>query len=411
MHADVVIIGGGLAGLACALTLREHGREPLILEAGDAPGGRVRTDVQDGFLLDRGFQVLQTWYPEARRFLDYDALDLRPFETGALVRFGGRLHRVSDVWRRPGRLPEMILSPVGHWTDKLRLLGLRRQCLRGDLEALYGAHERDAITHLREMGFSRRIIERFFKPFFSGVFFEPELQVSSRAFEFVFRAFALGDTALPARGMETIPQQLAARLPAGTLRLNTRVERLEGRRLILQSGEQLEAGAVVVATAGTEAGRLLGDAGPFPTRGTTSLYFDAPAAPFQGPYLLVNGEGRGRINNVVCPGQVSEHYVPAGRQLVGVNLHGAECEPEALEEAVRGELEDWFGGQVRDWRWITGYRIPEALPVQHPPVPYPGAVELRRGEALWVCGEYHSAPSIQWALHSGRRAAEGIAAA
>ncbi|MFP4080093.1 MAG: protoporphyrinogen/coproporphyrinogen oxidase, partial [Ectothiorhodospira sp.] len=360
MHADVVIIGGGLAGLACALTLREQGREPLILEAGDAPGGRVRTDVQDGFLLDRGFQVLQTWYPEARRFLDYDALDLRPFETGALVRFGGRMHRVSDVWRRPGRLAEMMFSPVGHWTDKLRLLGLRRQCLRGDLEALYGAHERDAITHLREMGFSLRIIERFFKPFFSGVFFEPELQVSSRAFEFVFRAFALGDTALPTRGMEAIPRQLAARLPAGTLRLNTRVERLEGRRLILQSGEQLEAGAVVVATAGTEAARLLGDPEPFPTRGTTSLYFDAPAAPFQGPYLLVNGEGRGRINNVVCPGQVSEHYVPAGRQLVGVNLHGAECEPEALEEAVRGELEDWFGGQVRDWRWITGYSIPEA---------------------------------------------------
>ncbi|MBK1690882.1 protoporphyrinogen/coproporphyrinogen oxidase [Ectothiorhodospira mobilis] len=411
MHADVVIIGGGLAGLACALTLREHGREPLILEAGDAPGGRVRTDVQDGFLLDRGFQVLQTWYPEARRFLDYGALDLRPFEPGAQVRCGGHLHRVSDVWRRPGRLAEMMFSPVGHWTDKLRLLGLRRQCLRGDLEALYGAHERDAITHLREMGFSQRIIDRFFKPFFSGVFFEPELQVSSRAFEFVFRAFALGDTALPARGMEAIPRQLAQRLPAGTLRLNTRVERLEGRRVILQSGEPLEAGTVVVATAGTEAARLLGDTESFPTRGTTCLYFDAPQAPVAGPYLAVNGEGHGRVNNVVCPAQLSEHYAPAGRQLIGINLHGAKEEPEALEETVRAEMEPWFGEGVRDWRLIKGYRIPEALPAQHPPVPYPGAAELRRGEALWVCGEYRTAPSIQWALHSGRRAAEGIVAA
>ncbi|MCG5536068.1 protoporphyrinogen/coproporphyrinogen oxidase [Ectothiorhodospira mobilis] len=411
MHADVVIIGGGLSGLACALTLREHGREPLILEAGDAPGGRVRSDVQDGFLLDRGFQVLQTWYPEARRFLDYDALDLRPFETGALVRFGGRMHRVSDVWRRPGRLAEMMFSPVGHWTDKLRLLGLRRQCLRGDLQALYTAHERDAITHLREMGFSSRIIERFFKAFFSGVFFDPELHVSSRAFEFVFRAFALGDTALPARGMEAIPRQLADRLPAGDLRLNTRVERLEGRRLILESGEQLEAGTVVVATPGTEAARLLGDPEPFPTRGTTCLYFEAPESPVSGPYLLVNGEGRGRVNNVVCPAQLSEHYAPAGRQLVGVNLHGAETEPEALEESVRAEMAAWFGESVRDWRLIRGYRIPEALPAQHPPVPYPGAAELRRGEDLWVCGEYPTAPSIQWALHTGRRAAEEIAAA
>ena len=112
MDADVIVIGAGLSGLACALSLRERGLEPLLLDAADVVGGRVRTDRVDGFLLDRGFQVLQTWYPEARRLLDYDALDLRPFEPGALIRFGGDFHRVSDVWRRPSRLVEMIRSPV-----------------------------------------------------------------------------------------------------------------------------------------------------------------------------------------------------------------------------------------------------------------------------------------------------------
>lgn len=199
MNADVIIIGAGLSGLACALALRQRGVEPLILEASDGIGGRVRTDRRDGFLLDRGFQVLQTWYPEARRVLDYEALDLRPFEPGALVRRDGRFHRVSDVWRRPARLPEMLFSPVGTAGDKLRMLALRRRALQGDLETLYEREETDTLSMLRGMGFSRRMIDSFFKPFFAGVFFEPDLQISSRAFDFVFRAFALGDTALPAQ--------------------------------------------------------------------------------------------------------------------------------------------------------------------------------------------------------------------
>ena len=133
MKPDVIVIGAGLAGLACALTLRDRGLEPLILEAAAGVGGRVRTDRRQGFLLDRGFQVLQTWYPEAQRWLDYQQLDLRPFYPGALVRIGGRWHRVSDVWRQPARLPEMLVSPIGTLGDKLRLLKLRLNCLSGSL--------------------------------------------------------------------------------------------------------------------------------------------------------------------------------------------------------------------------------------------------------------------------------------
>lgn len=151
---DVIVIGAGLSGLACALTLRDQGLEPLILEAADGVGGRVRTDRHQGFRLDRGFQVLQTWYPEAQRWLDYDRLDLRPFYPGAQVRIGGRAHRVSDVWRQPARLPEMLVSPIGTLGDKLRLLKLRLDCLSGSLEDLYGRPESLALARLRDRGFS-----------------------------------------------------------------------------------------------------------------------------------------------------------------------------------------------------------------------------------------------------------------
>jgi phytoene dehydrogenase-like protein len=413
MNADVIVIGAGLAGLACALTLRENGLEPLVLEAADAVGGRLRTDQRHGFLLDRGFQVLQTWYPEARRLLDYRALDLRPFYPGALVRCDGRIHRVSDPWRRPLRLPEMLRSPVGTLGDKLRLLRLRRRCLCGSLEDLYARPELLASDSLRAQGFSEQITRRFFTPFFSGVFFEPELAVSSRSFEFFFRAFALGDTALPARGMGEIPAQLAARLPRGQVRTGCQVERQRDGEVVLATGEHLRARALVIATPAGAAARLLGcpEAVAPPRRGTTCMYFAAERPPFEGPYLLLNGEGRGRVNSVLCPSNLSAHYAPARASLVTVNTLGAHHNPDTLETELRRELAGWFGEQVRGWQRLAVYRIPDALPVQAPPVPYPGGVEQRIGERLWVCGEYRCAPSIHWALHSGRRAGAGISRA
>ena len=416
MKVDVIVIGAGLSGLACALTLQARGLTPLVLEASDGIGGRVRTDQHQGFLLDRGFQVLQTWYPEAQRWLDYGALDLRPFYPGALVRSGGRFHRVSDVWRRPWRLPEMLLSPIGTLGDKLRLLGLRHSCLRGTIADLYARPETTALARLQARGFSTRMLDRFFKPFFSGVFFDPDLGISSRTFEFLFRAFALGDTALPARGMGAIPAQLAARMRGEWLRLGCRVTGLEQGQAVLDGGARSDARALVIATDPWEAARLLGHARhagdrqrPPPARGTTCCYFAADAPPFRGPYLVLNGEGRGRINSIQCPSNLSEHYAPPGKALITVNCHGVGEEPDRLEARIRRELGDWFGPPVASWERLAIYPLPQALPVQAPPVADPATIPQRLAPGLWVCGEYRAAPSIHWTLHSGRRAGEDIA--
>jgi phytoene dehydrogenase-like protein len=399
LDADVIIVGAGLSGLACALRLQREGLSPLLVEAADRVGGRVATDVRDGFLLDRGFQVLQAWYPAARRLLDYEALDLRPFYPGALVRVGERFHRVSDVWRRPLALPEMLGSPIGTLADKLRLLGLRRRALRGDLAALYARPEQPAAALLRELGFSQRIQDRFFRPFFAGVFFEPELDVSSRAFEFVFRAFALGDTALPARGMEQIPLQLASRLAPESLRLGCRVEALEADGVRLADGTRLRAAATVVATDGGAAATLLGREPPA-TRGTTCFYFAAPQAPIDGNDLVLNATGGGPINSLLCPSNLSAHYAPAGQALVCVNVFGTRHNPDALETELRHQLGEWFGTRVGLWRRLAVYRLPAALPVQRDNVTAPGAPQ-RVGERLWACGETAAPPSIHWALASG----------
>ncbi|NCA72095.1 MAG: FAD-dependent oxidoreductase [Sphingobacteriia bacterium] len=406
MAVDVIVIGAGLSGLACALRLRQAGLEVQLIEAADRAGGRIATDRREGFLLDRGFQVLQTWYPRARRLLDYAALDLRPFYPGALVRIDGRFHRVSDIWRHPGRLPEMLGSPIGTVADKLRLLALRRRALRGSIADLYARPEMTATQLLDHLGFSPRIQTRFFKPFFAGVFFEPDLAVSSRAFEFVFRAFALGDTALPAGGMAEIPSQLASRLPPGCIRYGARVERLLADGVLLERGERLAARAIVVATDGGAAARLLGVAPP-PLRGTSCLYFAAPEPPFAGPDLVLNGTGQGPINSLLCPSNLSGAYAPAGQALITVNCFGTASDPEALESAVRAQLRDWYGAVVARWRPLAVYRLPAALPAQAPPVTAPARPAPLR-EGLWVCGESTAPPSIHWALASGTETAEAL---
>ena len=406
---DVIVVGGGIAGLNCARELARRGRHALVLEAAPAVGGRIATEEVAGYRLDRGFAVLQTAYPELPRALNLDALDLRAFEPGALVRWNGRFHRLADPWRRPLSALTTLFSPLGTFGDKLRMAALRRRTLASTLDDLYARGETTDEEYLRSAGFSNAIVERFFRPFFAGVFFDPALSVSSRAFEFCFRAFAAGDTAVPAAGMGAIPAQLAAALPDGTVRTAAPVVTASARSVTLAGGERLRAEAVVIATDARAAAQLLGEEPP-PTRCTTCIYFAAERAPLDEPVLMLNAEGAGPVNSVVVPSLLSRAYAPAGDALIAVNVFGSpEGDDETLTAAVRAQLRGWFGAVVNGWRHLKTQRIADALPLQTPPVADPRRGNAQCNDGLYVCGEYRNAPTIQWALYSGRRAAGSIA--
>jgi phytoene dehydrogenase-like protein len=399
---EVAIVGAGLAGLACARVLARAGRRVVVFDQADAPGGRMRTDVVDGFRLDRGFQVLLTAYPEARLVLDYPRLDLRAFYPGTLVRFGGAFHRVADPWRRPLDGLLGVASPIGSIADKLRVGRLRLEATAASLEAIASRPETSTRDALAARGFGGAMRERFFRPFLGGVFLEEELRTSSRMLEFVWKMFAAGDIAVPALGMEEIPRQLAAGLDPGTIRTGVAVAAVEPGGLRLADGTRTDARAVVVAADGPTAARLLGEADPG-SRAVTCHYFAAPRSPLGEPILVLNGEGSadGPVNNLCVMSDVSPVYAPTGQALVSATV--LEGTPDATEGVV-AQLRRWYGAEVDAWHHLRACRIAHALPERAP------LRDVRLRDGVYRCGDWCEQASINGALIAGRRAGEAVLA-
>ncbi|KAJ4793602.1 FAD/NAD(P)-binding oxidoreductase family protein [Rhynchospora pubera] len=417
-----IIVGGGLAGLAAATHLSSLSVPFLLLEASDSFGGRARTDLHEGFLLDRGFHIFLSSFPECRRLLNFSQLDLQPFYPGSLVYESDRFHRISDPFRRPLDSLPSIFNPIGSLPDKL-LVGLTRLSAASlSDDSILSSDESTIYDHLKSIGFSDSIIEKFLRPFFAGIFFDPNLSTSSRLFKLVFKSLALGENALPAGGIGSIAQQLVARLPDTSLRTNSPVTSISAGSVTLASGEAITTDSgIIVAVEQPQAKKLIPkvfgsnvDADvenlKKPTRSTVCLYFSADQAPIAEPILILNGSGKGIVNNMFFVTNVAPSYAPKGKVLVSVSLIGAyqDRSDEDLTAEVLQELTGWFGsGVTGSWRHLRTYRIEFAQPDQTPPT-NPIGRDPRVDEGLYVCGDHWSWATFDGALVSGLKAAEAL---
>lgn len=404
--ADVIIVGAGLTGLTAANYLRQAGKSVLLLEASDRPGGRIKTDRVNGFLCDRGFQVLLTEYPETKALLDYEALDLQPFLPGALVLSEDGMQEILDPTRKPSGLFKTLLSDVGTIRDKLMMLALVARLRRKSVDELFTGEELSTLEIIQQYGFGEIMLRKFFQPFMAGIFLESSLTTSRRMFDFVFKMFATGNTSIPRLGMEEIPRQLAARLPENSILTGQKVVAIEGQQVKTAKGKKYAAPQILLATEANDFLQKLNDKVKLSHQSVTNLYLTTPRLPLSKPLIALNASRSKWVNNLCVMDLVSDAYAPAGQHLVSVSVNGLhESGDEVLVKEAVDELSRWFGKPVKDWKHLTTYRIDYALPNQDRVQNDIQPANMRIREGLYVAGDHQLNGSINAAMKAGRVAA------
>jgi protoporphyrinogen oxidase len=397
-----------MAGLTAANHLEEYHLNTLVLEASDRAGGRVKTISHEGFRLDHGFQTLLTSYPMAKKYLNYEALNLRSFDPGALCFGVNQKYKVYDVNRKKSALFSMAISPIGSFMDKIRLGNLTARIKKKTLEEIFDGPNISTQKYLKELGFSSKIIERFFRPFYSGIFLENKLETSARIFEFTFKMFAEGEASIPAKGIGEIPKQLKEKLSRTQFRFNTKVNTIKGNTVVSENGDEFRAKQIIIACP-------LDDISPQVQNSqewnhTEQFYFSADNKPFKDSLIALNFKEESLVNNIAVLTNLSSALAPKGKELIQVSLNTAVAR-KSQEEAIRAikdELALNFGVAVQDWQFLRSFYIPKALPrVINPANEQPFEQSLVK-EGIYSAGDQMLNPSLNAAMLSGELAAKAL---
>ncbi|MEJ2585758.1 MAG: FAD-dependent oxidoreductase [Robiginitalea sp.] len=385
----IYIVGAGISGLIAAKTLEEKGYAPVILEATDSVGGRVKTDSVSGAVLDHGFQVLLTAYPQAKKHLDYRKLHLKYFEPGALVFSKGRAHRIGDPLRDISSLLPTLFAPVGSWSDKWKIFTLTRTLKRKSIEEIFAAPEQSTRDYLMAYGF--------------GIFLEEDLRTSSRLFEFIFKMFSEGYAALPVDGIGAISQQLADSLKATEIRFQQPVRKAAAGKITLENGQILESSAILATVPLDPKTGQINRAGVDWKR-CDNLYFTLPKRTFREGIIGLVADDASLVNNLYYPfGQVINK-----EPLLSVTVvKDHRLDHDALCQRVRKDLKTHCG--IEAGKLVKHYRIEQALPDIRNVKMDPSTGPAGAGKKIFLAGDYLLSGSLNAAMASGEAAAEQLA--
>lgn len=409
---DVLIVGGGIAGLTAANYLEKETSMSIgLLEATDRVGGRVKTDVVDGYRLDHGFQLFLTAYPEAKALLDYKALRLKPFKAGALIyKKDGSCIEFNDPLKNPSKILKSIFTDLGSWPDKYKLFCFRRKLLQQKISDIFRKKEIPTSDIMLLHGLSKELEDGFLRPFLSGIFLESRLQSSKRMFDFIYKMYSEGQAVIPEKGMEQIPLQLLEKLKTTEILCNQKVKQIDKvhQTVTTDSGEQIAYGKCILATQANEIVKQYKEDIKKDFQSTITVYFSADKAPYRQPTLGLYGEKHGYVNNFSVMSNVSKHYAPKGKALISVSVVNMPLQLLDIVDVVKTDLSYIFGDEVYDWQHLKTFEIQYALPCQRHVVHDRELSDYKLGDNLYVAGDHMLYGSINAAMKTGREVAACI---
>ena len=407
----IVIAGAGVAGLSAGVFLKRHGYENItFIEASDSIGGRMKTENIDGYTLDKGFHVFFTAYPYAQDLLDFNKLNLKYFDSGALIFKDGRMKKMMDPFHHPLATLKTIFNNIGTWGDKINLVKRRIELGHATENQIFEKFEVKTLSILKKKRFSNHFIKGFLQPLFSGIFIENELTTSRRVFDYTFKMMMEGKTALPAEGIGAIPNQLASHFNKNNFVFNKSVVSFSNKKVFLDNSDVIPADIFIVAT---DQNSLYSNIKNVPEvknyRSTTCLYFSSDKKPYSEPLVCANGNDLRLVNNITVLTNIYKGFAPKGKELISVSLNGfAKAEDSVLEEEIKMELRKIFGKEVYDWKLLKVYKIDYALPNQDYVLGKRQVNELKLDTNVYACGDHLLYGSMNAAMKTGKMVAELI---
>ncbi len=402
---EVIIVGGGISGLAAARLLSRRGVPFLLLESEPQLGGRIQSENYDGYILDKGFQILNTSYPEwENQQINLNALSLKSFASGARIYQHGKVHALADPFREGVVALEAFFSKSVTIKDMLLILRLRNRLKRESLEAIFSKYDNSTLQFLHSFGFTSQFIEAFFKPFYAGIFLEPELNTPAAMFSFVFKAFAEGTAALPDKGMQQLIKLISSEINADSIRTSTRVKQVQSGMVALEDGTVISAPHIWVTSGISEFQGVQREAWNG-NHSTSVLYFSSDVAPKWGKFIGLNASANRLVNHFCMPSAVQPSYSPEGKHLLSVTLKPGTTYREGMETNVQEEL-----GHIKALEhpvsFLKAITVPNALPNLSSMRFEPELIQLNEG--VLATGDFAAYPSANAALHAGRLLVETL---
>ncbi len=383
MHTEVLIVGAGLAGLSAAIQLEAAGVEVTVIESSDRAGGRVASDVIDGFICDRGFQLINARYPALQELGVVKELNFIEAPRVIEIALEDSRHPLGD----PRQTPFTALdAATGTIPEKIALL----RFIIGTPKA-----GQSIAVALRSTG---TCYERVLRPFLQGVFLTDPANVDALYGHSIIKSFVNGRPGVPSNGVGELSRALARRV--SNIVYNTRVDGLDLTSVNTNNGSYT-ADKILIATDATTATQLLGLTEVPRMAGCITWYHAVAQNPSGTGRLVVDGQKRGPIINSVVMSDISPNYAPQNQHLVSTTT-----DLNVTESDVRRHLATMWGTSTHDWQFIAKYEIPAALPIHN--VGRALSQSMKINDHHFVAGDHRTVPSQQGALFSGRLAAQLI---